>query len=64
MPDAPDQSVDFPKLIMWMTLLVGLVGAGYELAKGSIELTLAFAMAGLVGWATLRILLQIREARK
>jgi hypothetical protein len=64
MPSASSQSVDFPRLIMWTTLLIGLVGAGYELFQGSIELTLAFVMAGLVGWAALRVLLQIRESRE
>ncbi len=64
MPDSSDQSFDFPRLIMWVTLLVGLVGAGYELMQDSIELTLAFAMAGFVGWAAIRVLLQIREINK
>ena len=50
MPNSSDSSsFDFPQLIMWETLLVGLAGAGSELTKGSIELTLAFVMASLVG---------------
>jgi hypothetical protein len=47
---------------MWVTLLVGLSASVYELTKGSIEFALLIAVGGLVAWAALRVLLQIRAA--
>ena len=57
-----DSSFDGPRMVMWMTLLVGLAAAGYELTKGSVELALLVGVGGLVAWAALRVLLQIRSA--
>jgi len=49
-------------MIMWTTLLVGLAAAGYELTKGAVEGALLVGVGGLVAWAALRVLLQIRAA--
>ena len=57
-----ESSFDSPRIIMWVTLLVGLSAAGYELTKGSIEFALLIGVGGLVAWAALRVLLQIRAA--
>ncbi len=49
---------------MWITLLVGLTAAGYELTAGSVEVAVLFGVGGLIAWAALRVLLQIRAATR
>jgi hypothetical protein len=61
MASPSDSSFDGPRIVMWVTLLVGLAAAGYELTKGSAELALLVGVGGLVAWAALRVLLQIRS---
>jgi hypothetical protein len=62
MTTASDSSFDAPRIVMWATLLIGLGAAGYELSKGAVELALLIGVGGLVAWAALRVLLQIRSA--
>jgi hypothetical protein len=62
MTASSDSSFDGPRIVMWMTLLIGLAAAGYELSKGAVELALLAGVGGLVAWAALRVLLQIRAA--
>lgn len=62
MAASSDSSFDSPRIIMWVTLLVGLAAAGYELTKGAVELAILVGVGGLVAWAALRVLLQIRAA--
>ncbi len=64
MASSSPSSFDGPRIVMWVTLLVGLAAAGYELTKGAIELALLAGVGGLVAWAALRVLLQIRAAAK
>ncbi|PQJ34243.1 hypothetical protein BSZ35_06195 [Salinibacter sp. 10B] len=62
MSTSSNSSFDGPRIVMWITLLFGLVAAGYELMEGSVELALLIGVGGLVAWAALRTLLQIRAA--
>jgi hypothetical protein len=62
MASSSDWAFDGPRIVMWVTLLVGLGAAGYELTKGSVEFAMLVGIGGLVAWAALRVLLQIRAA--
>lgn len=57
-------SFDGPQVVMWATLLVGLAAAAYELMESEYEIAMLVGIAGFMGWAILRLLVQIRSATR